>query len=449
MGANSSTEAALPYPPEWLGGHADQATHELAISAVKAISSVDPERFLSVRAPLPELEDTVWGPSWDADADEISAYKVHAASAVKLDANLNRLVYRCVPKKVNEGEFWRCYFCWAHHAVTALDEEQGGRAGLPPARAVLSRVLLERGDDATSNAIIEAFTGDVAFEAFSKSEMEDIMKRDAEDDEKLSQGIAMAVKKGVLEAKPPVEALRKVDVLGKSADTVSREIIAALGDAPSRGCVLILQGLSGTGKGTTVSKLTQALPRCTAWSNGNVFRSITLLAVTRSEQAGVPFSADDLSSATLAELMQCLSFGKFGANGAFDIKVEGYGLNLLVSEVANTALKDPKVGKNIPSVAKLTQGEVVSFAGMAAEKMRTDGMNVLMEGRAQTLDYVRTPHRFELTLSQPLVIGRRRAAQRMMGSAVEKLKRAGAPSVVSETAVKALLAEALAELSSK
>ena len=31
--------------------------------------------------------------------------------------------------------------------------------------------------------------------------------------------------------------------------------------------------------------------------------------------------------------------------------------------------------------------------------MRTDGMNVLIEGRKQTLDYVRTPHRFELTLS--------------------------------------------------
>ena len=123
--------------------------------------------------------------------------------------------------------------------------------------------------------------------------------------------------------------------------------------------------------------------------------------MTRSERAGVPFSADELTPATLAELMRCLSFGKFGPGGAFDIKVEGYGLSLLVSEVANTALKDPKVGKNIPSVAKLTQGEVVSFAGMAAEKMRADGMNVLMEGRAQTLNYVHAPHRFELTLSEP------------------------------------------------
>ena len=63
----------------------------------------------------------------------------------------------------------------------------------------------------------------------------------------------------------------------------------------------------------------------------------------------------------------------------------------------------------------------MQFAGGAAAKMGADGMNVLMEGRSQTLDYVRTPHRFELTLSQPLVIGQRRAAQRMMGGALPKL----------------------------
>ena len=43
----------------------------------------------------------------------------------------------------------------------------------------------------------------------------------------------------------------------------------------------MLQGLSGTGKGTTVSKLQAALPRAVSWSNGNVFRALTLLAVSR------------------------------------------------------------------------------------------------------------------------------------------------------------------------
>ena len=263
--------------------------------------------------------------------------------------------------------------------------------------------MLKKGDDTTSNAIIMTFRGEAAFDAFARAEMDDILKRDAEDDEKLAAGISMAVQKGVLPANPKLEALNRVDVLGKSAEAVAGEIIRALGDAPSKGCVLVLQGLSGTGKGTTCTKLQQQLPRCTSWSNGNVFRSLTLLAVTRCEQSGTAFGPSVLTPAFLADLVACLSFGKYGPGGAFDIRIKGYGLEMLVSQVANTALKDPKVGKNIPTVAKMTQGEVVSFAAAAADAMRADGMNVLMEGRAQTLNYVRTPHRFELTLSDPMI----------------------------------------------
>ena len=70
---------------------------------------------------MPELEDTVWSASWDAqDASSIADYKAHAVAAVQANTALNRLVYKCVPKRVPEAEFWRCFFCWAHHAVTAL-----------------------------------------------------------------------------------------------------------------------------------------------------------------------------------------------------------------------------------------------------------------------------------------------------------------------------------------
>lgn len=47
------------------------------------------------------------------------------------------------------------------------------------------------------------------------------------------------------------------------------------------------------------------------------------------------------------------------------------------------------------------QGEVVKFAGAAAEAMRADGMNVLMEGRAPTLNYVRTVHWLMLPTATP------------------------------------------------
>jgi len=309
---------------------------------------------------------------------------------------------------------------------------------------VCEKMILKEDSSVTTGAIIAAFEADATFQAFSAHETADILKRDAEDGEKLADGIRMAVAKGVLDAKPPVEPIKMIDVLGKSADSVAKAIIDELGDAAQKGCVLVLQGLSGTGKGTTVANLQQSLPKCVSWSNGNVFRSLTLLAVTKCEQTGQSFGESALTPALLEECMGYLHFGKH-KGGSFDIRIKGLGLDYLVSEIANTTLKDPKVGKNIPTVAKMTQGEVVKFAGNAAEQMRADGFNVLMEGRAQTLDYVRTPHRFELTLSDSNIIGMRRAAQRMMGEGFKKLESVQHP---TKETVRALLAECLATMAS-
>jgi guanylate kinase len=97
--------------------------------------------------------------------------------------------------------------------------------------------------------------------------------------------------------------------------------------------------------------------------------------------------------------------------------VKGLGLDYLVSEVSNTLLKAPKVGKHIPTVAERTQGEVIGFAASATERMGKDGFVVLLEGREQTVDYVPSPLRYTLTMSDTLVLGQRRAAQRL-GAAV-------------------------------
>lgn len=96
----------------------------------------------------------------------------------------------------------------------------------------------------------------------------------------------------------------------------------------------------------------------------------------------------------------------------------GLGLDLLVSEVQNTELKIPKVSRNIPTVAKVTQGEVILFAADAIRQMGEAGMVVLLEGREQTVNYVRTPLRFTLTLSDDTLIGKRRAAQRLGAAAL-------------------------------
>ena len=100
----------------------------------------------------------------------------------------------------------------------------------------LTYAVLKLEDSTTTTAIIESFTSDPKFQALANTETADILKRDAEDDEKLAAGIKMAIAKGVLAANPPVEPLEKIDVLGKSADAVASMIIAKLGDAPQKGC---------------------------------------------------------------------------------------------------------------------------------------------------------------------------------------------------------------------
>ena len=260
----------------------------------------------------------------------------------------------------------------------------------------VSFASLAANDSSSTTAITRGFAEHLTFAAFSSAETADILSRDAEDGDKLAAGVQLAVDKGVLPAKVVVEPTTAIDVMGKSADEVANAIVKKLGTAPQQGCVLVLQGLSGTGKGTTVDTLKSILPKAVTWSNGNVFRSLTLLAVTYCEQNKIEFGPDALTADVLAKCMACLSFGKHG--GKFDIKISGFGLELLVSDVANTVLKEPRVGKNIPTVAKMTQGEVVKFASEAAATMGADGCNVLIEGREQTLNHVSRPPRVSVAL---------------------------------------------------
>ena len=115
-------------------------------------------------------------------------------------------------------------------ALLAKDEEEDR----PPP---LTLPLLKESDDATTSAIIHEFKEDAVFRQFATAEMEGIIRRDQEDDDKLAAGILMAVQKGVVEPIPPVEPVNSINVLGKTADAVAGEIMQKLGDAPSRGCV--------------------------------------------------------------------------------------------------------------------------------------------------------------------------------------------------------------------
>ena len=207
----------------------------------------------------------------------------------------------------------------------------------------------------------------------------------------------MAVAKGAVPSKVELEPLTKIDVYGKTADDVAAEIVASIGAAAKTGCVVVLQGLSGTGKGTTLSKLQKMLPRASAWSNGNIFRSITLLAVTYCESHGLAFSADILTP-QLLELVGCpfqaraLPVARLRRRRSSTCASKGWGSKEVWS-VQNTLLKDPKVSKNIPTVARVTQGEVI----VGGQVRRHDARRGLQRpnGGARTLNFVRTPYRFE------------------------------------------------------
>lgn len=317
-------------------------------------------------------------------------------------------------------------------------EEALGKTDVAPVTAE----ILAKQNSETSQAILTYYASNELFQNVSTRLTEEIMQRDKEDGDKLSKGIQMAVDKGVLPANVDVEPTKKIGVTGRTADEISGEIIAALGDAPSKGCVLVLQGLSGTGKGTTVAKLKENLPNAQTWSNGNIFRSITLLAVTWAEKEGKELQ-DALAPDKLAEFCTMLEFDKFSDSGAFDVKIEGLDLKYFVSEVEKTVLKDSKVAKNIPTVAEVTQGECVKFVSEALGKMAAAGINVLVEGREQTLNHIRSPHRFELVLDDNSIIGKRQAALQVGGKAWDEV---GKSASVSQAAVDEAIKKALSAL---
>ncbi len=312
---------------------------------------------------------------------------------------------------------------------------------------------LEKQNAETSNALIEEFSKSGDFATLAKSEGDLILARDQEDAEKLQKGIDFAKEKGVVDPNFVPEPYVCIDVLGKTPDEVSNEIIGYVNKEKEQGTanvgsVIVLCGLSGTGKGTTVAKLSEKLSADTevvCWSNGNIFRSVTLLAATWCEQQPECDGFDPekaLTKENLANFMSMLSFDKF--DGKFDTRINGLGLDLYISNVQNTILKQPKVSKNIPTVAEVTQGEVINFAAEAIKVMSADGVSILLEGREQTVNYVLTPLRFTLTLSDETLIGKRRAAQRLGAAALGSLEKDA-----TEDTVKAALINELSKMANE
>eukprot|EP01061_Rhynchopus_euleeides_P000619 TRINITY_DN10436_c0_g3_i6.p1 TRINITY_DN10436_c0_g3~~TRINITY_DN10436_c0_g3_i6.p1 ORF type:complete len:364 (+),score=147.28 TRINITY_DN10436_c0_g3_i6:163-1092(+) len=289
--------------------------------------------------------------------------------------------------------------------------------------------MVERQDSLCSEKTIEVLGAHESFQRLAAEEEAMLIERDSEDDVKLVAGVEKSIARGVLQ-RIPSPSVTHVDVCGKTPEDIAGLIIRQLPRGGAEGCVVVLQGQSGTGKGTTTATLLEKLPNSVSWSNGNVFRSLTLLAATHCKNEGIDLKADSekvLTPENVAQWMSMLRFEKV-ADRKYDIVIEGLGINARVSEVQNTVLKEPLVAKNIPTVAEQTQGDVVKFASKALEQMAADGMNVVLEGRAATVQYITTPYRFELIMDDTAVLGQRRAAQRVMAAIYNKYKGGVPPS---------------------
>lgn len=281
------------------------------------------------------------------------------------------------------------------------------------AAAKLTAAVLMRQDDICSTAVIQLLANSAAFHALSKSEGELIVSRDKEDEDKLAKGIEIGIKKGILQGKPDVAPVTPINVVGLTASQVTEEIVKRL--PGKEGNVIILQGLSGTGKGTTVSKLKDVLPRCVTWSNGNVFRSYTYLINEVLSKEGKEISTENLTAELVDSVAKRVTFEYCEDDKSFHTLLDG---KVRVEGIQNTALKTPLISSKVPTVAEQTQGEVIRFGAGAVQKLSAAGYNVILEGRAQTLNYIPTNLRFELVIPDVAVLGQRRAAQRVMAKAL-------------------------------
>ena len=338
----------------------------------------------------------------------------------------------------------------------------GNEESLIAAELSISYDLLSQQGVSTNEAINRFFSNSTLFEDYSATQSRLVTARDEADTANLQEGIDYSVEQGVLDEISEPVPYTKIDVLSLvPADTASIILLASnLDDSTvptDEGSSIIVIGKSGTGKGATLSELEKMLiqlgqdeDKIINWSAGNVFRSYTLLAVTwweqQQEDGNIPLDCDfnagvAITPSNMELFTSMLQFGLF--NNEYDTRIRGLGFDTYVSEIKFTELASNKVTSVISSVANLIQGEAILFIKDALEILKEDAFVVLLDGREPSMNYVPTPNRFELILSDPNVIGNRRAAQLVGAAALESVNEDA-----SDEEVAAALNEALETLAS-
>jgi len=274
------------------------------------------------------------------------------------------------------------------------------------------RNIIEKQDHESSHLVMKLLNGNKDFQIMAEAETEAILQRDRDDEIKLKEGISTSVQAGVIPYLKVKKTETEIDVLGKTPDDVGKEITAQLPSGDSY--LVIVTGLSGTGKGTTVAYLLDKIPNSISWSNGDIFRCLTLLLQDICPNQGL-INHEHINRAVKAIEVE------YSKDRPYEIFIQYKGDRLALKDIKNTLLKDRKVSTNIPHIALHTQGEVIVLADGIVKKLLQRGFTVIMEGRKATLDYFDSPHRFTLTLSEKTLLGKRRAAQKIAARALELL----------------------------
>ena len=85
----------------------------IARVAIFKISQEAPDKFLTIADAPYVISQTEWS---------FEQYTSAAVAAVQEDIKLNKIIYRLVPKRLREEEFWRLYFSKVLYIVACVKE---------------------------------------------------------------------------------------------------------------------------------------------------------------------------------------------------------------------------------------------------------------------------------------------------------------------------------------
>jgi len=230
--------------------------------------------------------------------------------------------------------------------------------------------------------IIEILQTMELFEQISKKELELLEQRDQEDGYKLKEGINIALEKGVLSRLDKDPQWIPVAVDGKLPQEILKVIMKDI-SLVKPGRVIAICGDSGVGKGTLVDALLETIAGSDKWSNGDLFRIFTYLALQQ-----------DSDEKKALEKVPSMDFTKMAENiilepdSEIQVLLEGKPVNL--DSIKNGLLKETSINRSLPSVARYTQGEVIQIVNRYLKINQRK--HLILEGRKDTLNHINLPN---------------------------------------------------------